>query len=504
MTQFSAFAVHRADAPHAPQAPQSMNCEETIPMSQSGTVHGQDRGYDQTCYPSTHTPPDRTSTAAWDRIDAQGIPPQAMQPGSQDPYAFYRAFQDTNANPGGELGELTQDYDGYTGLTGGIGVRNLNANESQQQTRARAVSDHQAVRLANRSNGAPLATIIEQGSYSTLNSRGSLLSVGRFPSIRTAGVPSPGRTSQRSLDENTLLRILEDDPQEQVPTAAAAEAHAKAMLQDQGRSHLVFDPIPPITRDSGESSQGTLSQISGPGNDPDDWRLKGFLRGVLHNVRAASRSRSPPSSMRHVSTIKVRPDWPSDTSPPGQLLDYSHPRHDGTSSPAPRAATSTPIARSQVTNGKISSPNSHTPAAIYPPLLESSLPLLETSSAFGHVPYLLPPSTATCSRERSASVRLVPPEPRDVAQAVATAGAPTRPNQYNGNNSAQYFFDRDLAFNHSAASLKKNEVAKETSRNASVCSTMSTSYSGTVLGVDMDLQFQTPQAVRRSSSPMPV
>jgi hypothetical protein len=53
---------------------------------------------------------------------------------------------------------------------------------------------------------------------------------------------------------------------------------------------------------------------------------------------------------------------------------------------------------------------------------------------------------------------------------------------------------------HKAPSLQEYDFARDTSRNASFCSTLSTSYSGTVLGVDLDLQHDFTHAARRSDT----
>jgi hypothetical protein len=55
------------------------------------------------------------------------------------------------------------------------------------------------------------------------------------------------------------------------------------------------------------------------------------------------------------------------------------------------------------------------------------------------------------------------------------------------------------------SSVKEAKSASDvfTSQNASFCSTLSTSYSGTVLGVDLDLQHDNSHSIRRSQSPPP-
>ncbi|KAF2830642.1 hypothetical protein CC86DRAFT_434483 [Ophiobolus disseminans] len=426
---------------------------------------------------------------------------QTTQHVFQDPYTYYTAFLGTIAPSGGNTNELAQFDDGYTCQTATIGPQDLVGY--QQQIRTRAIPYHLAVRFPNRSNGAPLATIIEQGSYSTLNSRASLLSVGRFPSIRVAENTSPSRASHRisrSLDENTLHRIQEHGSQEQDLAAAIMEAHVRP--QDWGRSRPILDTTTPMNTIMRDAPQSPGSHIGGTDMDSDHWKPKGFLRGVLHNVRAASRPRSRSPSMTHIVEARDDRSEASDGSPLCQLPGHNHPRQE-TDVEIARVLHSaqkecldtplTPIESSQARSRKIPMTDPQTPAATYPPLLESSLPLFEPDSAFGQVPHLLSPPPATRSRERSSSVRLVPPEPRDVACVDGTAGLPTL-STHNDHISARQTFDGASETKHSSSSLKTDTRVRGASRNASFCSTMSTSYSGTVLGVDLDLHHETPQA----------
>jgi hypothetical protein len=446
-------------------------------------------------------------------MDALGMQAQGLQPTPQDPFMYYKAFLDTDAPSTIIRKDNRRDDDSYTSHLETIGVEAGHNIGHQQQLRARAIPYHLAVRLANRSNGAPLATIVEQGSYSTLNSRGSLLSMGRIPSLRVAENYSPSRTAHRvsrSLDNYALQRIQEDAHHEHHPTAAVK---GFATVQESGPSHPIFDPALPITSSPSELPRSPGNQISDGDRDTESRRSKGFFRGVLQNVWAASRTRSRSSSMTHAPPVEAREDQ-RDTSGlnrhcrmPTHILEKRPSHFESRVQHPTSSAASTPVADCQARNRKISLTNSpaSASASTYPPLLESSLPLFEQDFTSNSVPQLLPPSSATHSRERSSSVRLVPQEPRDVAHNDGTNGASTLSNnQHHDNTVAQYMFNGVPVPQCSASSLNKHDCARETSRNASFCSTMSTSYSGTVLGVDLDLQYETPHQTRHSSSPMPV
>jgi hypothetical protein len=441
---------------------------------------------------------------------------QSVRPVLQDPFAYYKAFLNTGTLTSGNANELAHDDDGYTCHTGIVGAQELDG-ERGEQVRARGFPHHLAVRFANRSTGARLATIMEQGSYSSLNSRDSLLSLGRFPSLRAVERSSPGRTSHkisRDLDDNSLQRIPENALQEQIENLTP-KVHA-ATSQDYARSHPILIMNTPI-KFVPELPQSQGLQISDADQEVSNRKPNGFLRGVLQNVRAASRTRSRSSSSTRTSVFEAREDRPqtSDSSMPHFLLDHHHakledcPKVCRSSNPA-RTSSSTAVSFSssdaQARNRKISLPNPQPPASTLslPPWQKSFLPLHEKISSFEVVPQLPSPLVAVRSREQPTSVRVVTSEPRDEAYVDATTEALTPSNRLNDNTSVQLASDSVPIPSHSASSLSRHDRVMQTSLNASFCSTMSTSYSGTVLGVDLDIQHETSHLARRSSSPMPV
>jgi hypothetical protein len=450
-----------------------------------------------------------TAASNWSDKAKRSAQRHSMHTPNQDPFAYYRAFNDTSALQGSGKDGFAQNSDADDGYTYAIPeVRDVSDIGAQQQTRVRAVPYNLAVRLANRSNGAPLATIVEQGSYSTLNSRGSLLSVGRIPSLRVVENASPGRTSHKvlhSLDENALRRIQEDAHQEQTPRATGG-VHERRPLKDSSTSDLVNG----VTTSSGSTTH-LHPRLQGPqtnekDHDANNRTVKGFFRGVLHNVRASSRTRSR-SSSTHASIVEYREDQPetSDDSPQNQIQVHETLKSsDGRFDTPCFVAISTPSPDYHARNRQRWSANPETSARADLPLLNSPPHVIETQTASGTNPQLLPPLVATRSRERSTSVRLVPPEPRDAAHDGCSAGAPTLLEESSNTISAGDAFYGVSGAGINASSLKEHDRARETSRNASFCSTMSTSYSGTVVGVDIDLLQDFSHPVRRSCSPTPV
>jgi hypothetical protein len=473
----------------------------------------------QTSSSNTSTLSHQPDYAAWDLAGAMDMPLQSVQPVLQDPFAYNKAFLNTDPPSSGFINGLTQDNDGYTCHTGIIGAQDLHSVGRQQQVRARAIPCHNAVGFTSRFNEAPLATIIEQGSYSTLNSPGSLLGVGRFHSLRMAEKSSPDRALNRiscSRDENTLQRIQEDAPQE-LDVPAVIETHARP--QDCGRSQPIVDMLTPMKLFKTELPRSPKSQISDADHGVDNRRPKRSFRGVLHHVRAASRARSRSSSLTHTSFVEAREERPetSDNSPLSPWQAHSRLKREKHSRNYKAAnfvqlpsssVVSTPTPDYQARSRKMPLPD-HQPSALaststYSPLRKASLPLFEQFSTFGAVPQFLSSSAVMRSLEQSSSVRLVSPEPRDVAYAHVTTRSSMPLTQDSNNASAQNTFDGASVPKYSSSMLTGHDRMRDASLNTSFCSTMSTSYSGTVLGVDLDLQHATPQLVRHSSSPMSV
>ena len=432
-----------------------------------------------------------------------------------DPFAYYKTFVATglSQSQGSNSHDLPPDDGGYMchGISGKDGVQD---GGDQQQARGRADPYNLAVRLANRSNGAPLATIVEQGSYSTLNSRGSLPSVGRFPSLRVVENTSPSRTSLRvspGSDEHALQCIAEDTQQERV-LSLATRMHEKRSYKDAGSSF-------PIDEATMSSLPATLDhpriiqyEASGIECDRNNWTAKGFLRGVLHNVRAGSRTRSL-SSSTHASGAEHRGDSTetSDNRPKNQMQACKtlQPGDDRLKAPfrtpiAALGATKLPAPEHQINNAPRWETNPASLAHPDPTLPSDVRNPNPSQTKIVAVSQSLAPLVATHAYERSCSVRLVQPEPRDEPCNGYSVRVPTFSNQSGNLGSAGNVFCGVSASSNATHSLTENDREQEASRNASFCSTMSTSYSGTVVGVDIDLQHDFPRPVRRSRSPTPV
>lgn len=127
----------------------------------------------------------------------------------------------------------------------------------------------------------------------------------------------------------------------------------------------------------------------------------------------------------------------------------------------------------------------------------------KSKTDFNSVLHPLPPSIATRSCERSTSVLPVLPGPRDVARTDGVPGSSTLSLERRHDISAGTTFDGVLVPCCDAPSLAGYDHARASSRNTSFCSAASTSYSGTVLGVDVDIDHKVSHLVQHSPSGTP-
>lgn len=475
-----------------------------MPASQTGNCYLLDRSNGQRSIFSTSTPPCTSSSASLKLVDdrsGQFLPLQAASP---EYFAYYQTLIDASILPGNSAPNDPRDGDDGHGHSSH--VNSAEAGDglgSQQLVRPQAVPCNLAARHRNRSNGASLATIIEQGSYSTLNSYGSLPSEGRYQSLTIASNASPGQ------NENAVEKTREDTCQEQ-HHLSISEVDARL---DQDNRNPVYTvngrakPIEAITMHPHFSG----SPQSSVEHDRDSTSLSEFFRGILHTVRSASRSRSRSSlttQAPHVDSREERPGTSeSSLDSPLHISEGPQTTRDKCDLPSllhasnPNATTVSshdPQARSR----KISA-GSHEPFCASSPLLISPPHQADAKVDSSFVPFLLPPSAVTHAREWYTSVRLVHPEPRDEAHAGGTAEAESLASESRHGNLAQYSFEASDDRPRNASSLTENDHTKDLSRNTSFCSTMSTSYSGTVLGVDLDLDHQLSLAppLRHSRSP---
>lgn len=481
-----------------------------MPPLQLGDCNLLDRSNSQNTAFSTSTPPYGSSPAALKLVDHESPQHQALHLPGQDDFTYYNDYVNPTTIPGIDTDEYAQYDDGLTGCaasfgsTGHVGSQLLDGPGS--------VPCNLTARLANRSNGAPLATIIEQCSHSTLNSRVSLLSVGRVPHPSCSIDSSTDHASQNSLrnrEDKALQRIQEDTGKRQVqgdtPERRLSGTQSPTLEKVSG---IHADAISPThrpdfeTRDAKQNATGK--------------QLSAILRDVFHTVQATSRTKSWCSSMTQTITAKTKDRVVSTYGGP-----RSHQHEIGTAQTIrgqesiPRSTvgsildpTSTLLGKSQTTSRQIPSTvdvRSSAPADL--PLLAWPPPESRSTIDNSSVPYSLPLSIVTHSREKSTSMYPVPPpKPRDEAHSSGTSESLMLRSEDRAASPFQDTFDGVPVCSRKVASLTDYDRARNSPRNASSCSTASTSYSGAVVGIDLDLdhRFVGVHTMRRTRSSTPV
>lgn len=404
---------------------------------------------------------------------------------SQDPFAYYRAFLDTDSPLSVRMAGVDQHDESDTTSEFRPEAQPAQGQGMQWQTASRPIPCVPALRFANRAIGAPLATITERGSVSTLRScpRNS-------PPLRTAENVSPGRaqpTPSLSVDENAVEGIQEEDLLER---AVKRTRHGKPDTCHGGAT----------AAGSGASvdRNSSLPQLPGIDDGVETKGVKAFFLGVMANARTRTKSRSSssatlpmapiPDHMQYVDrparTVHKRVQCQKDVS----LLEHLDPVSS--------------VSEIQAANRKSST--HFQPSADFlastSPLPPSSLESDTRSPSAPQVSLPPDPSRLQNGEETSLPVCPVPSEPCHVAVDYVRHAATTFLIRSRDELAARYTPDGSAGHRSDEGSLR--DYTRNLSRNASFCSTMSTSYSGTVLGIDLDLQHDFPHSTRRCATPV--
>ncbi|KAF2178357.1 hypothetical protein K469DRAFT_336707 [Zopfia rhizophila CBS 207.26] len=381
--------------------------------------------------------------------------------------------------------------------------------EDQQQPRTRPVPYSLTVRFTNRPNGTPLATIIEKGSYSTLNSHGSLLDDSRQnPSLKINSGSTPEHNSRRpskSLDEMALHKIQEIANQE-IDEVTNTQSSLNFNLRTPDPKKNAVLPINEVLSGR-QHSEIPLPQTVD--NVTDSKGLRSMLLGLLQNVQNASRRSRSFSSMTNQSTSETLWERSStrETSHQTQHGDdqiaKNHPKRRAVcnlgaadkpppASPMPGQAAPEFVAENSEWSLTVDcniSPSIKTTRLLHLP------PTAAKSEAESSSTTLMHPSHF--SSLQSTCATSIPSTTRDAVQEYILSGTPTLSSRSRDDLSTRYTFDGVPIHRSNAPSLREYDRARE----ASFCSSVSTTYSGTVLGVDLDLQQQ-PITTPRSPTPV--
>jgi hypothetical protein len=479
--------------PHLPR-PNTCSSHSCSPGTHMGSNSGQNH------MPGIGIPSGRTDFAE-DVAGRSSMQPDPRPAGCLDPFFYCSPLQDAEAP---FLGDQTHgDSDVYYASRAETQSAQL---QPTQQIGARRIPYALAIRLANQSNSstAPLATIIEQSSHSTLTSHGSLLSVGRPPSLRGIEAISPNAIPQRgsrSLDENGLQSIQEHSFLDYL-SLAGTHVHEN-LVERSPNSVSTCDTATTPPRSEHVSSQQDLTLMRS--NCDENGGMKSFLRGVYHNVRGTTRDGSRTCSANHAPIGILGQGIPSPAGANGRQVCCKQASHQQASCCASSQSSSTqakstfpgtPGSGKQARSGATLSVDSKPTAGLGSLSRPISLVKYERGVTFDCATRVLPRADATPSATRNRQ-----PREHEVAQqAVDGVGLADQDKV-----SARLVVDGGGFLSQKAASLEFDKAREEfESRNASFCGTVSTSYSGAVVGVDVDLQHEFAHPVCRSRSATPV
>lgn len=432
----------------------------------------------------------------------------------QGAFAYHKALGDISSSPWKATSQPDEKPVRH-GCTrhDSAGADDVQDYRDQQYPRRRAVPINLAFRLGNRSNGVPLATINEQGSYSTLESRSSLFHVGPFSSLCMVENITPSCASSKvspSSDDHALQLITGSARQEQV-LGPTPRAYYKPSYKDIGNLsprgkttipslQLILDPPQNIKHQSKE--------IERDGNSAN---VKEFVRGVLHQVRAAAQTRSK-SSSTHAPIPEYFDNQPakSNDDAEGQASAFATSRSDNNWLEMLPAEPIAPLGVTQLSAPKYQSRDVKTLTVESGPSARLDFPSCKdpkhppsSQAQLVVTPQPSKPTAVTPKCQRPCSV-LVDLEPQASLQEGCCGGVPEL-STHNGNPAR----DRRALYSvsvssHASLLLTENDYTRDASQNTSFCSTASTSYSGSVVGIDVDLQHDFPHTLRHLHSTTPV
>ncbi|EMD68240.1 hypothetical protein COCSADRAFT_133744 [Bipolaris sorokiniana ND90Pr] len=432
--------------------------------------------------------------AAMDELHGGNANPHAFSPHAlcQESLTHQKALVNTGSSrlqmssqPG-----FAPDHNGCTRHYSS-GVDDVQDCPRQQCARGRAVPTNLAFRLANRSNGVPLATIVEQGSCSTLNSQGSLLSPCPFASLRVVKNTSPNYhvlpKASPGLDRRALQLNIENGQPESVLDPTTRE-FSKPSYKDVGSLSPQDKTTTPSLQTILDRPRALQHQTWEIDCDRNSKNVKDLVRCVLHNVRAVSRTRSRSSSTH--TPIAEHPHNRQETrdcTPNSQVCGPDKFKSENKVLAALAGVPSAPLGATQLPAHQHQSRDRWALNTAFKPSarldLLSHQDMLSSHTQLGATHPLSKPSIGK----------------EGCHDNVSKISAQRGSSSLEGNT----FYGVSLSRNATHSWIEVDR-AGDASQNASFCSTVSTSYSGSVVGVDVDLQHEFPQKICQSPSSTPV
>lgn len=404
-----------------------------------------------------------------------------------DPFAHYKAFLDTRSSSGRSENDApcNIELEGHQLVYSEMNsVRDVVEPSSKEHSVTRNIT----ARLGTQSTSLPLATIIEQCSLSTLQSHESLHgSLGRDLLVQPSHTTQLASTSlqlSRRLDESAVYRIQEHYNRVYKAYQPIVD-HARPL---PGTEMPCTDPRPaaPINNISRPRQLLPASQYQVVSQGGDCKGLKGLLRGVMQgesrsfipklpSTETSAASESMPRDLRHqIGEQKLN-----------NLLNATTQRADFFSSSAgtqqlPPSETPGNIAEANDWSSRSSNANGlelSTIRHVFPGRVG------EDAMSTYNPERLLFPSLNSTVRDHVRPSTDIPPDISSL-------------HHCREDTTSRYTFDGVPLHRSNAPSPREHGRARE----PSFCSTVSSSYSGTVLGVDLDLQQNFPSTAHHSSS----
>lgn len=395
-------------------------------------------------------------------------------------------------------------------INGTSGVTRLNGQppperNEKQESQLRHAPCNLAARSTCRNNRVPLGTIAEQGSVSTLNAKDSQSTVGFVPSLFVVENLTRRKISYRSTqrqNDNPRDSIShEDRHQDNTCDETTCTICVEGKQHGRSKSHRAKSTVASSISlaNHGEAS----SWSSGSDQRPGACITKGLVRGAWTQIRRGTRSRSPPSS--NIQSAKLDPQdlWPDIR--PSKNTNNATANLDSLGS-----LNSTPD--SATTQGWLEQSTSRQPKATVRPgpdgeeKLSPALPAYPSTlepnraSDFLAFPVLDISAGNQASEVLPSPVCSAPPQPRDAALDHVGHAATTVLHRDRDDSAARYTPNGALIRSNDQFTL--DDLPRELSHTTSFCSTMSTCYSGTVLGIDLDLEPESQHATEHAMGPV--
>lgn len=470
-----------------------------------------------------HDTSDRASSCsrhlAYDRHQADiaardpSLHARAARPTCRDSFAYSRVHSQTSSASGNsENDALCNDY-GSTFQSPRSEDQSVYCHAEGDNNRGQAIP-YSVGFLGCRPNGQPLATILEKASHSTLHSKPSLVSITcrhTLPSTRNNSSVSVLHTQRythkhlEAVDEHPLQRIQEHANQEHGDEGEIADTATSAVAPPMPCSGP--NTMAPVTAGTLPVQPSNGSQLQRDGTENEGKGLKGLLRDVIQHVRGAPRQGDSRSSLPLPQSGDGTDEQPNTRRDPVTEDD------DGRGSKSEvyekerlACLVSTDTGCPQLPPNEISEDwagdcersfcDTDSTGSGLPPIRHVPPAHIEFSDS-QPLRHASAPQLSSSSEQRNEESIPKPALQHEEDDRIYS-GTPPYSQRSRDGHAGTYTFDGTPIYRSNAPSLYEFDRAREVSFSG----TASTSYSSTILGIDLDLHQETNLAIRRSITPV--